>query len=118
MCIGTPVQLLTSGGYSATALGTDGVRDLSLLLTGPLPAGAWVLAQGDLAIREITEDDADLIEQALAACLAAERGERWEDGFADLINREPELPAHLRATAAQQDRNQTRMEDADGGSRP
>jgi hydrogenase expression/formation protein HypC len=96
MCIGTPMQILEASPWRATALATDGVRCLSLTLTGPLEPGSWVLAQGDLAIRQITPDDADLIEAALDACLRAENGQDWEAGFADLINREPELPAHLR----------------------
>ncbi len=96
MCIGTPVQILEATPWRATALGTDGVRHLSLTLTGPLEPGTWVLAQGELAIREITPDDAELIEAALDACLKAETGGDWEAGFADLINREPQLPPHLR----------------------
>ena len=101
MCVGTPMQLLVGGDYQAEAMGVEGVRSLSLLLPGPLSAGAWVLAQGGLAIREITEEDAALIDAALDACLAAEEGRPdWEAGFADLIDREPTLPAWLRSAAA------------------
>jgi hydrogenase expression/formation protein HypC len=97
MCIGTPLRLLDGGEFEARGAGRDGVRVLSLLLTGALPAGAWVLAQGNLAIRVIDAGEAALINDALAACEAAERGEDFEAGFADLIGREPQLPPWLQA---------------------
>jgi hydrogenase expression/formation protein HypC len=104
MCVGTPFRLDAAGEFEALGVGRHETRRLSLLLTGPLPAGAFVLAQGELAIRPIEADEALLIDDALDACRAAEAGEDFESGFADLIDRTPRLPDWLLAeqAAAQQ----------------
>jgi hydrogenase expression/formation protein HypC len=96
MCIGTPFCLSEAGAFSANGVSRHEQRTLSLLLTGPLQAGDWVLAQGDLAIRQIDASEALLIADALDACAAAELGQDFEAGFADLIDREPQLPEWLR----------------------
>jgi hydrogenase expression/formation protein HypC len=100
MCIGTPFCLSEAGEFSATGVARHEQRMLSLLLTGPLQAGDWVLAQGDLAIRVIDAREALLIANALEACAAAELGGDFEAGFADLIGREPQLPEWLRQPRA------------------
>jgi hydrogenase expression/formation protein HypC len=96
MCVGTPFQLDADGAFEAPCTGRHERRTLSLLLTGPLPAGAWVLAQGNLAIRAIDAHEALLVAEALDACAAAEVGGDFEAGFADLINRTPTLPDWLK----------------------
>jgi hydrogenase expression/formation protein HypC len=100
MCVGTPMQLLEDGQFSALATGRDGQRQLSLLLTGALNRGDHVLAQGDLAIRVIDAEEAQLITRALDGCEAAQTGGSFHEAFADLINQEPQLPDWLRAAPA------------------
>lgn len=96
MCIGTPLQLLAAGEFSAPAAAAGERRMLSLLLLGPQPAGQWVLAQGELAMRLLDADEAAQISAALAACRDVLAGGDGAGGFADLIGREPELPAWLK----------------------
>jgi hydrogenase expression/formation protein HypC len=56
-----------------------------------------VLAYQGSAVRVLTEDEARQTSAALDALDAAFRGESDVDAFfADLVNREPVLPAHLK----------------------
>lgn len=96
MCIGTPMRLVADGEFAALAEGDGETRQLSLLLVGALPAGSWVLAQGGLAMRTLNEDEAAAITAALAACRDVLAGGDGAAGFADLIEREPQLPDWLR----------------------
>jgi len=70
---------------------------LDMILVGPQPVGTWVLAFQGAARHVLSDDEAA---QALAgrdALAAVMRGEGDLDAFfADLVGREPELPAHLR----------------------
>jgi hypothetical protein len=45
----------------------------------------------------LAEEEAGLIAAALTGLEAALAGESFEQHFADLIDREPQLPAHLRS---------------------
>jgi hydrogenase expression/formation protein HypC len=70
---------------------------LNLMLTGEQPEGTWVLAYQGSAVRVLTEDEARQTSAALDALDAAFRGESDVDAFfADLVDREPVLPAHLK----------------------
>ncbi len=69
---------------------------MSVLLVGTQPVGAKLLIHIDSAVRVLDDEEAALIDQALAGLEAAMRGEDFENAFADLINREPQLPEHLR----------------------
>ena len=71
-------------------------RRISMALVGAQPAGAYVLVHLDSAVRVLEEEEAQLIDRALDGLAAAMRGESFEDRFADLIGRTPELPPHLR----------------------
>jgi hydrogenase expression/formation protein HypC len=65
------------------------------MLLGPLPAGTRVLVHIDAAVRVLDDAEADAIDRALEGLSAALEGQAFEHLFADLIGREPELPAHL-----------------------
>lgn len=97
MCIGVPLQVVESGADWAWCE-ADGQRErLDMVLIGPQPVGTWVLAfQG--GARQVMEplqaQQARAARQALAAVLAG-RG-NFDDFFADLVHRTPQLPEHLR----------------------
>ena len=59
-------------------------------------AGTKVLVHIDTAVRVLDEEEAGSIDRALEGLAAALEGRAFEHLFQDLIDREPELPAHLR----------------------
>jgi hydrogenase expression/formation protein HypC len=76
----------------------DGRRErLDMALVGPQPVGTWVLAFMGGA-RQVMDDDeaahACAGRHALAAVMAG--SQNVDAFFADLVDREPQLPAHLR----------------------
>lgn len=97
MCLGTPMQVVAVEEHHAWCE-ADGQRErLDMALLGPQPVGTWVLAfQG--AARQVMGDEeaaqARAGRGALAAVLAG--GTNVDAFFADLVNRRPQLPAHLR----------------------
>ena len=74
--------------------GSEVVVDISMI--DPPKPGDWLLVFQDRAIRAIDEAEASEIEAALKATALAMAGEADRAGFGDLIDREPELPEHLR----------------------
>lgn len=101
MCVGIPMQVLECRGLTALCRGRSGTRPIDLALVGALPPGAWVLTFLDAARESIEADTAARIDAALDALEAALDGETNLDCyFADLIERTPELPPHLRGVAS------------------
>jgi hydrogenase expression/formation protein HypC len=97
MCIGVPACVLRVDGLRAECESRDGPCRVDLSLTGPLVPGTWVLTFLGAAREVIDETRARDIEGALTALEAIARGEANIDSyFADLADREPELPEHLR----------------------
>lgn len=97
MCIGVPMQLVEPGESHAWCDGRGGRGRVDLAIVGPQPAGAWVLAFQGAARRVLSADEAAQTNAALDALEAALAGERdLGPFFADLVDREPQLPAHLR----------------------
>ena len=101
MCIGVPLQVTqASGGFAWCE--ADGERErLDMILVGPQPVGTWVLGFHGAARQVLSAAEAAqarAARQALAVVLAG--GDGVEHFFADLIAREPELPAHLRKVPA------------------
>jgi hydrogenase expression/formation protein HypC len=97
MCIGVPMQVVESGPDWAWCE-ADGQRErLDMVLIGPQPVGTWVLAfQG--GARQVM--DALEAQQARAGRPAQAAGLAGHDHvdafFADLVDRTPQLPEHLR----------------------
>jgi hydrogenase expression/formation protein HypC len=89
-----------------TVVSTDGVnalcerrgehRSVSTLLIGDVAPGDQVLVFIDNAVRKLDALEARHIDDALEGLAAAIEGKPFEHLFADLIDREPQLPAHLR----------------------
>ena len=96
MCLGLPMTVLDSDDYSALCEWHGEKRRVSTLLVGRQSPGARLLVHLDSAIRVLDDAEAEAISRALDGLAAAAEGRAFEHLFADLIDREPELPAHLR----------------------
>lgn len=96
MCIGIPMQVLTLNGRWADCGHGDERRTVDLSLVGPQAAGTWVLVFLDSAREVLSPERAQDIRAALAGLAAAMRGESPDAFFADLLDREPQLPEFLR----------------------
>ncbi len=102
MCIGLPMQVVEAGAGWAWCEGMGERRRVNTLLTGDQPPGTWVLVFLDSAREVLTEDDARRMGDALQAISLAAQGETAIDHlFADLADREPQLPSFLRPDAKQ-----------------
>lgn len=97
MCIGLPMQVIEPGDFWAECEGMGRRARIDMRLVGPQPAGTWLLTFLDSAREVIDAVEALRIAQALSALEIALHGEvPPEHLFADLIDREPELPDFLR----------------------
>ncbi len=96
MCLGVPMTIVESGEFSALCQRGDEQRRVSLLLIGPQQVGTRILVHIDSAIRPLDDEEAAQLDQALNGLAAALRGENFDSAFADLIEREPQLPEYLR----------------------
>jgi len=102
MCIGVPLRVDDASGHDrfAWCADGDGTRErVDMVLVGAQPAGSWVLVFHGAARQLLSEVEAAQMRAARAALAAALAGDDVDAYFADLVAREPELPAHLRATA-------------------
>jgi hydrogenase expression/formation protein HypC len=98
MCIGTPMKIVSVADGTALAEGRGQRERLNTLMVGPLAAGDWVLAFQGAALRTLSAQEAAQTDAALDALAAVLAGEDVADAhFRDLVDREPQLPAHLQA---------------------
>jgi hydrogenase expression/formation protein HypC len=97
MCLGVPMTVLDDGAFTALCGRGEEVRRVSMLLVGAQPLGTKVLVHIDSAVRVLDADEAEAIDRALEGLAAAMDGRAFDHLFADLIDREPELPEHLRS---------------------
>ena len=107
MCLGVPLQVASVTSQVTVECATGdieaGRRQVNTgLLDAPPVAGDWLLVHMDVAIRALSKDEAQQIGDALRAVTAAAAGEPFEHLIADLIDREPQLPEHLRAAEVQE----------------
>lgn len=96
MCLGLPMTVIDGDDFSALCEWRGERRRVSTLLVGQQANGARLLVHVDSAIRVLDEAEAEAIGRALDGLAAAADGQAFEHLFADLIDREPELPEHLR----------------------
>jgi hydrogenase expression/formation protein HypC len=97
MCIAIPLEVAAVEGQRAIcARGSERI-EVDLALIGPVAPGTFVLSHAGLALRALEPAEARLIMDALEGARRAAAGEPFEHLFADLVGREPELPAHLRS---------------------
>ncbi len=100
MCIGIPMRVVASTPDRALCEGRGETVWLDFMLTGDQPAGTWVLAFRGAAMRVLSDDEARTTNAALDALASVLAGDTAIDAhFADLIDREPELPAHLKGAS-------------------
>jgi hydrogenase expression/formation protein HypC len=92
------MQVVEMKGTHALCV-ADGKQELvDMILLGDQPAGTWILNFLGGAREVLSAEYAEQVRQALSAVDAIMQGDgQVEHLFADLINREPELPAHLLA---------------------
>ena len=98
MCLGIPMQVLSVAGHAARCSGRNGQETIDVALLAPVVPGEWLLTWLGAARARLGAEEAARIDRALDALAAVERGEPVDvrDYFADLIERGPELPVHLR----------------------
>lgn len=96
MCLGVPMLVLERLGALAVCERGDERRTVSCALVGDVEVGAHVLVHVDTALRVLDAAEAALVEDAISALEAASAGRSLDGFFSDLVNREPELPPHLR----------------------
>lgn len=96
MCVGVPMQVIETGPGWALCRASDGEHRIDTGLVGEPRPGAWLMTFLGAAREEISEETARQTADALEALRRAMRGESFEHLFQDLIDREPQLPEHLR----------------------
>jgi hydrogenase expression/formation protein HypC len=97
MCLGIPMRLTEIDGAYAVCEGRGERRRVDIRLIDAPEAGDWVLVFHAVARERLSEERARDVGSALDALEAALAGETDLDRhFADLVDREPELPEHLR----------------------
>ena len=84
MCIGIPMRVIESDGFTALCEGRGGQRRVNVMLLDGVEPGAWVLIHLDSAVRLIEPEEAAQIDEALEALSAALNGEATDQYFADL----------------------------------
>ena len=99
MCVGIPMRIVCADpdGSFGDCEGRGARQRLDLMLIGAQPAGTWVLAFRGAALRVLGADEAAQVNAALDALeVALAGGTNFDAYFADLVDREPQLPEHLR----------------------
>lgn len=101
MCIGVPLRVIEGDGTWAVCEGRGARERVDMLIVGAQPPGTWVLVFHGAARRVLTETEALQTLDALDALGIALRGHDGDRAaidalFADLADREPQLPEHLR----------------------
>ena len=100
MCVGIPLQIVGAEAGVAVCEGRGRRERIDLALVGDQPTGTWILAYQGSAVRTLTALEAAQTGAALDALAAVLAGEGNVDAyFADLIDREPTLPDHLKGNA-------------------
>lgn len=104
MCLGIPMEVLEADGNVAVCRGRNGVVKIDATLVAPVASGEWLLTWLGAARSRLDADEAGRIDQALDALEAVERGEiDLARFFPDLVDREPQLPEHLRTPTTRSD---------------
>ena len=97
MCLGIPMEVVSADGNVAICRGRFGVVRVDATLVAPVAPGEWLLTWLGSARSKLDVEEAGRIDQALDALEAVERGEvDLAKYFPDLVDREPQLPEHLR----------------------
>ncbi|MBB6252120.1 HypC/HybG/HupF family hydrogenase formation chaperone [Nitrospirillum iridis] len=97
MCVGVPMQVVEVGSGHARCRSGAELHDIDTSLVGDVAPGTWLMTFLGAAREVMSAEAAQRSLAALAALEAVMRGEPadLDAAFADLIGREPQLPAHL-----------------------
>jgi hydrogenase assembly chaperone HypC/HupF len=100
------MQVIRMEGMTALCQGRNGVARIDTLITGALEPGQWILSFLGAAREVIDAERAAQVEDALLALESILHGGDSTDdlihtAFADLIDREPQLPEFLRPIPSQ-----------------
>lgn len=91
------MQVVAVGEGQALCAGPRGPEPVDMRLVGDQPLGVWVYVHRQTAREVLTATEGLRIVAALEALeVLAAGGEPPPDAFADLTDRVPELPEHLR----------------------
>jgi hydrogenase expression/formation protein HypC len=94
------MRIVSVDGATALCDGRGQRERVSLALVGDAEAGTWLLVFKGAAVRTMTAVQAAATSAALDALEGVLAGSTDVDAhFADLVDREPQLPAHLREGA-------------------
>ncbi|SEG28151.1 HypC/HybG/HupF family hydrogenase formation chaperone [Marinobacterium lutimaris] len=98
MCIGVPMQVLEIESGRALCSGRGEQTWVDTRLVGPFNQGDWLMVFAGAARDVMTAERATQVSSALEALHASARGDvaAIDRLFADLVDREPQLPEHLR----------------------
>ena len=99
MCLAVPMKVVRAGENQAWCLDRDGLEvSVDTMLTGPALPGQWLMVFLGASREVVDEAHAAQVLSAVNALEAALGGnnDAIELAFADLINREPQLPDFLR----------------------
>lgn len=97
MCIGIPMQVVSTEGSYAWCDSRNGRSRINTMLVGDVQPGQWLLAFLDTAREAIDAEHAALVNGALDALeIVAAGGDDFDRCFADLVGREPQLPEFLK----------------------
>ena len=98
MCIGVPMRVVESMPGRALCESMGEQHWIDTLLVGDQPEGTWLLTFLSSAREVLDEDEAKKIQQALLALDRVREGETDVGHlFADLVDREPQLPEFLQS---------------------
>jgi hydrogenase expression/formation protein HypC len=96
MCVGIPMRVVESDGFTALCEGRGRRERISLLLTGDVAPGQWLLSALDTARHVLDEKQAQQLNSALDALESLQTGAADFDAyFSDLVSREPTVPDGL-----------------------
>lgn len=97
MCIGIPMQVVDVEDMFAWCDGRNGRKRINTMLLSSVQPGDWLLTFLDSAREAIDAERAAMVNAALDALERVAAGQDdFDDCFADLIGREPQLPDFLR----------------------
>jgi hydrogenase expression/formation protein HypC len=96
MCVGFPMTVVEGDAFEALCDRRGESHAVSMALVGAQPAGTKVLVHVGTAVRVLDPLEAAQIDDALDAVEKALAGENVDHLFADLVDREPQLPEFLR----------------------
>ncbi|CAO3379341.1 HypC/HybG/HupF family hydrogenase formation chaperone [Azospirillum argentinense] len=87
MCLGIPMRVLETDGFTARCAGRGEERRVNVMLIEEVPEGGWVLVHLDRAVRVLEAEEVEPLNRALDAILLAARGENVDHLFTDLIEK-------------------------------